>query len=747
MKTYPKHIKIGEHLVPLPPLPKDKRSILNIDKKRGDSIWERIAFPDIWYGYQPGTTKRFQRKTIWDNNEEGVLLAVSEADTLLLDRLLEEDLNRRINGVHCKIDDQIVWIAPDYYHNLQWCEMKDLPEKFGSFRWIQNDVLILWWAVRELWSTWCAGLMVPKAKKTGITQIASGAFLNELTTQEGFEMGCASKEYLHARDVFMAYLFHSYDNMPAIIRPEAKKRNLGELALGQAPQRAGSKKAVGRRQFNLNSRIVAYKTKSNCFDGPVLRRGFIDELPKWWESSSVHPDTVLVKNVEAVKLQDKINGQLLIGSYMPEVDDLGFYEFVEWVKKSMLKTVNKATGRTQSNLIMFPMTAVESYESCFDKFGRCNQRRAYELVTQELDSKPRLSDKMAFRRQYPRDLNDMFDAGGRGTTFDNIRLARFHRDTKSLMESGVTPWKYCRLHWDNAEWNEGLVKRPAGKFSLVDVEEMTEEDIVQAKHEDCEFRIHYDGDMADLMPYFNQVIQRKHFHEEEEEEVYCPLPDDQMTPMGGSWDPVEYALKREVTEASTNSGWVGWVHDSGINHKFERIITRAPLIEYYFRHDDPDEDYENLVKLILLTGCRILVEGNKTWVVTKLRKDKLHHFLVFKYPDGSIRPYQIGDEDIKPVSASPQMINDYIRAIKRMWRQPRLDGEVDYMQLVQSPLLYEQSMKFDPTDTKKFDHTVSYGWYCLCLESLSYFFEETQDESDMYSEKPIQQAFDNLLNA
>lgn len=743
MKTYPKFITIGEHKVPLPALPKRKEDILFINEKRENCYWKRQEFPQIFYDYNYHT-KTYQPATIY--NEDEVLISLSVEDSKLLHQLQEQEIRRRIYGVHAKIDDQIMWIAPDYYHNLQWCEMKDLPEKFGRFRWIQNDVMILWWAVRTLWKEWCAGLIIPKAKKTGITQIAAGAFLNELTTNSGFEMGAASKEYDHVRDVFMAYLFHAYDNMPYILRPEAKKRNFTELILGTPTKRIGSHKQISsnEKMFNLNSRINGYKTKSNCFDGPVLKRGFIDELPKWWESSKVHPDSVLTKNIEAVKLQEKINGHLLIGSYMPEIDDAGFHEFAEYIKRSKLKTVNALTGRTSSSLIMFAMTAVESYETCFDKFGRCDQRKAYQLVTAELQTKPKLGDQMAFRRQYPRDENDMFDSGGRGTTYDNIRLARYHREVEEMIENGASPFKYARVRWANSDWEDGSVLRPVGKFCNVELKEITDQEMLDGKRDHFEVRVHYTGPFSDLEPYFNQVFQRNNRHEEDD--AYCPLPESDAVPMVASWDPVEYALKREIVDASTNAGFFGWLFDSNLNQKFKQPITRRPLLEYIFRHEDPDDDYENLVKLILLTGCRILVEGNKRWVYTRLLKDGLHHFLLYKNAEGAIVPYVHGVDEIKPVNATPQTINDYVRATKRMWREPKSEGELDYMQLSRSPLMYIQAMNFDPTDTRPFDVMVAYSWYCVAQESYGLFLSEQEDNDGFYSAEAFALAMNNLLH-
>lgn len=743
-----KVIKIFEHHISIP-LPNSKEDIYLYNEKKENAYWRRIEFPDFFHKYIPAPnnpkagdvyTRLNAQATIYDH--DGNLISLSEDDTTVLKRLIKQDLHRRIYGMHMKCYDQVIWVAPDYYYCLQWLQMKDLPEKYGNFRWIQNDVMIAWWYAKMM--NWVAGIIYPKCKKSGLTQIFAGAFLNEAQIVEGFEFGAASKEFDHVCNVFMAYYFHAFDNQPTVLKPTVAKRNLHEIIFGREIKRTGSSVKLrqgevsdGEKVF-LGTRVNAYKTKTNCFDGPVLKRGFVDEAPKWWESSNVSPDTVFLKNIEAVKLQQQINGTIAWGSYMPEVDDRGFREFKEWCDKSLLATKNKATGRTESNLIVMPIYADESNEQCFDKYGRCDRKKAYDLVKAEKDQKTKLADKLAHQRQYPLNWNDMFDSGGQGTVFPNDRLAVQMREVEECLRSGVAPWKFISLDWEKQEWNDGgkKMRRPRGEFSPVKMNYHNLED-VKAKGLDIPF-YQFDDFPED---FINKVIRKRHRHLDDD--CYCPILAD--TPGVFSFDPTDYVLKKDVMDGSTFSGHGGFIYDSALDARYERAYSNIPIIDYYMRHDDPDDDYENLVKLIILTGWFVIVESNNKWVLKSLRDDKLHHFVILKDTKGVYRPFRIGDE-MHATSATTEVINDYCRKLNKWMAPSRHEGDYDYIEALRRPKTIEQLMSFDPMDTKRYDSAVSLGWWRIGIEAIAEWIAKNREDEGRYDAEGIQTAFDELLN-
>lgn len=729
-----KKIVLGEHVVEIP-TPVKRSEIYLLDEK--DPTWRRIELPQIFHQYiakhraKNGVyTKLNSEFTEYDQDNN--LIGLSEQDTALLIRTLKEEIHRRTYGLHCKIGKEIVWICPDYYHVLQNCQMKDLSTRYGGFRWVQNDALIMWWHVKRMENM--AGVIFPKCKKSGLTQIISGAFLNESTLVSGFEFGAASKEYDHVKNVFMAYYFHSFDTMPDILKPDVAKRNLSEIIFNRPAPKAGGK-ASADYGLALNTRMNGYKSKSNCFDGPVLKRGFIDEGPKWWESSSIHPDHVFSKNIEAVKLQQKINGKLCFASYMPEVDDAGFIEFKDWCNKSLLRTKDPSTGRTESNLVVFPIYAHESNEECFDRYGRCDKKKAFALVSQERDSKTKLADKLAHMRQYPLTWSDMFDIGGQGVVFDNLRLGMRHRDLEDGISAGAYPFKFMKLHWAR-DWDGKRQKRPAGEFSSVRAEYF---DPAKVKAEGLQIPFWLFDDIP--QHFLNQVIER---NSTDDDGMYCPVLGEDV-PVGViSFDPVDYVLKKDVIDGSTNAGQAGYIYSSELDNKMGRIFSNIPLMEYYMREEDPDDDYENLVRWIIYTGMFVICESNKTWVLKKLQDDKLNNFIIIRDDKGIYRPMAKTDQR-STASATQATINDYCRLLNKWMAPKKAASDIDYMDYLKSTRTIADLMKFNPTETKRFDLSVSIGWWRIGMEAISEWAIKNEHYYKQYSKESLGAAWDGVM--
>lgn len=709
-----KIIQIGEHHVELPPFPKDKSEVINVDEKKDNAYWRRIEFPQLWYDFGP-KTKPWQDATAYNDDDE--LISLSYEDSEMLKRLLQQENKRRSRGVWMKNYDELVWLAPGYYYNLQWVQMKDLPKKYGDFRVPQNEVLTVWHYAKHIWE-WCHGLAVPKCKKSGITQIVAGDYLNESTQQKGWEMGIMSKEYDHAVDVAMAYYFHGFDNLPFILQPDLRKRNEHEVIYGNPVARIGAKTVSNKHKKEvLNTHVFCSKTKATGFDGPVMRVGWISEMPKIWESSKISVDTVHKKVIETVKLQTKKNGALIYESYMPEVDDKGFKEFREILKQSKLETRNHITGKTQSSLVVLPLYGIDSNEDSFDQFGRCDKRKALYILNAENDSKKTLSDKLAHRRQYPRDWTDMTDSGGRGTVFDNPRLAVQQREVELEGKSGKRPWREGHLRWTNSLWETGLPenKRPYKQFCSIYFEELTEEQLIRG--EEGSLKIFHD--LPDS--FLNQVVQRGHL--DEDGEFLAPIDDD--NPMVAGNDPTDYAYKSDLSDPSLVAAYGGFLYNPALDTRFKKLISNTPIFEYDFRHENPDDDLEMIIKIILYYNCRILVEANKKWVVTALKREGLQNFLLLKKADGSIKPYKKGDEN-KLVSTTTGMIDAYVRALKRWF----IKGGLDYMKTFKSIRGLQQIMDFDPAETKIYNLAVALGYWRVAVDSFSVFKLDEMDKQN-----------------
>lgn len=385
-------------------------------------------------------------------------------------------------------------------------------------------------------------------------------------------------------------------------------------------------------------------------------------------------------------------------------------------------------------MIVLPLYGVDSSEECFDIHGRCDRRKALYILNNENDSKKSQSDKQAHRRQYPRDWNDMMDSGGRGTVFDNLRLAIQQREVEAEAKS-KRPWREVNLRWTNALWEVtgtdkvlgGERVRPVKKFCSVYEEELTEEQVMRG--EEGSLKIHHD--LPD--EFFNQVIQNN--HKDEDGEFLAPIKGDNT--MVAGMDPTDYAFKSDLEQPSQVAAYGGFLYNPALDTRFGKPISNTPIFEYDFRHENPDDDLEMIIKIILYYNCYFLVEANKKWVITALKREGLQNFLLLKKADGSIKPYKKGDEN-KLVSTTTGIIDAYVRALKR-WFSPGA-----YMPTFKSLRGLQQVMDFIPTETKVFNLAVALGYWRLAVDAYSVFKEDELDKED--ADNGIEEAVTGLLD-
>jgi hypothetical protein len=730
-----KQINIQGRIITIPePERHERHLIINVDQKKDQAFWRRQEdIPRLFYDYNPAT-KINQQHTLYDPNE-GHLTHLSEKDTKMVSTFLQRELYRRTHGVHMKNGEDIVWIHPDYYFNLQWAPMLGLQSKWGAFRWFQNDYLID--RGHNIQDPNVAGLFCTKPKKTGISQILAGAYVNESTMSAKREFGMMSKTGDDVKDVCMNFFFYIFDELPYILKPKVAKRNLSEIKFGLPAGRAsGTKSSLlanfkNQRSAALNTHIFASPTKESGFDGPLMYRGWVDEFPKTWEGSSISPDAMYKKTIETVKQQMHIYGFLDYTSYAPEIDDRGFEEAKKIWNNS--KDVKKETGRTETNMVTHFISVLDAMEGQYDVYGRCDHRKTLHFIKAELASKSETSEKQRIKRQYPVDETDSWGAGGTGTTFNNVRLGEIHGEVEKDVLKGQEPYEQGRFKWSNEEWENGTVERPKGQFCPVIWEPLSDKE-KEMKMEGRVKRFHE-------IPHehMNAALLADNRHEDDDK--LCPLLD---TIYVGSFDPTDYKKKKDVQEGSKNAGHTMNLQSSFVDTYFQETASNILLSEYFYRPDHPDEAYEDLVKEIIFFGKYVLVEANKGWVVTKLIDDGLIHFLLFKKSDGSIGPYMPGDDQTYTYTTD-QLIDDYCREISLYIAEPKLQGAPDYGKSLKSLNLLKQLMNFEPLNTKKYDLAVSLGLCRLAVRAFSvYRAAQLESQGGTYSKDALEAALELL---
>lgn len=727
--------QIGEHIIDIPEYVPGM-DLINEGESDENSYWKVPETPKIVLGIDENT-RQYAEKTIWDKNEEK-LISISQEDSITVRKFLEQDYYRRKNGVHMKNRDKIIWISPNYYFVLRWFKQNDIPiskkpSQLADFRLVQNDIMQLYDA-HVLKDKDIAGLIIPKIKKSGITYLFAGAYLNEMTINRNMVMKAMSKDFDTAKQSIMAFIKYGLDNLPWVLCPTVSKSNVSEIEFSKPAN--NSKQTKKNNYLNNNFRIT--KTKTAAFDGPVPIRAWIDEFPKVWKASKIKLDELFKKSLESVKFQTVINGKLLLTSYMPEEADSGYYDAIKICNDSLINTIPEGSRRTRSNLILHPLYGYESHPECFNKYGECNQDKARQLILAERKTKVTPTDLIAHKRQYPLDWNDMFGNIGADAAFDNYRIVPRHDELKIRDQQGIRDYKEGNLRWEVSSWEEG--KRPEKQFCKVYFEELTPKQI--ANGEVGSIKIFHD---LEEIPALRHLLNK--YPEHKKNRNGLPCPDDNSTCIS-SIDPVDYKIASDVRQGSKNGSFGGFIQDLNMDNIAEKAITNTPLFEYNYRHEDPDRILEDMIKICIYWDSYMIIEGNKGWLYTEFKNHGLQNYLLVKQANGTITPWQDYKElhgGNKMINTDEQMISIYMRAISRYIAAPKLGG-IDYLQIFNSKDCLKQLEEFDPLNTKRFDLAVALGYWRVGIESLSIYRDNKTIQTDDISEEERARLLNNLAS-
>lgn len=746
----------GEWEIPLNEL------ILNYDLPAEKAAWNRDELPEFFYKYIPDDTIIFASETVWDYGE---LVSLSDDDTKELIRLLDREMYRRRNGVHFRNGEEIVYLTGHHYFFLQWMKLYGLTPalikkyapwrpadyQYGEYLEFQADVFYL---IEHVWSSEdILGLYIAKPKKTGLTQVFAGYYLNKGTMTRDAQMGVMSKGTTGAADVNMLFVLKGYDGLPPIFQPNIKERAdaAGKIFFGESALRnVKTEKGKERRKKLLDARpldtkIYAAKTKEAAFDSPVMQDLDFDEFCKYWSENKKEPETIFNRNLDAVKIQEVYNGRCWIMNYPPEEDDLGFHQGRKIYFDCKLSTIKPGEKRTKNGLICIHISAIFSYRSCFNRLGKCDEKRAHELNQQERDKVK--GDKKAHQakiRQYSETEKECWATAGAGSTFDNIRFGDLKDELDKAIRAlegefmGGRFYEEGHFEWQNKLWEAGgQTQRPKKTFGKIEWVPLTHQQI--SKGDTDKVRIYSHIPTADICLALRMGRDK-----------YGNLLSIPEIKNYGGIDPTDYAAETEVIEGSKNAGYALSLPNPILDGVYGRIMSNIMLAEWFDRPQSPDEAYEDVVKFILWHGMVVIVEANKKWMATRLIEDGLGvYMLVIDRKDGVVKRWSskmyernkdgniVGTWGL--ISSSTDYKNAMVNVISNYHAEPKRDkdGELlnpdakDYGPTNKSERLLQQIIDYSKESDKLFDLVRARGWAGICGQYLTQP-PPARGQSDLY---------------
>lgn len=724
-------IAVGEHIFKLPPEP-HKKDIIFADEK--DAYWRRELlikdYRDIWFDFIPGAggTKLYQDATLYDTDD--TLISLNTEDSQYIERIYEQEIRRRREGVWFRNGNTATYITGSHYFLLMWAKMQR-PDglDYADYREFQRDYYYL---IDHCWhSKDIVGLFVSKPKKTGITNLHwSGYYLNKATMTKNKNLGAMNLDEQICAKMFRDYFMYSYNGMPNAFKPQIKSiaEMKGSIIFGAVHNNKKGKKS-GDTDSELNTSVFVVASRPKSFDVAVMGDAWIDEPPKIRDIGDIFRT-----NIQSVKIQSVINGRFWMTSYTPDEDTDAFKEAREIFLNSELKTIKEnSNGQTKSGLIGWHIPAYAAWEGCFDKYGKCNEKEAIKRNQFERDKvKGNRRDLQAIIRQYANDKREAWGSAGAGSILDNIRLGDLLADLEIDQHANPNPpYVQGNLIWkDRPLWEIGLRnRRRKGEFTNVEFIPLTEEELERG--EEGKFRMYEDvsGNQKN-----SALLQGR-------DEWKNLIPPQRFFCIGGI-DPTNYAANSEVIEGSKNCMFVMNMPDDFIDTRRGEVATKKIMFEYLYRPELPDEAYEDMLKLIIYTGCLISIEANAPYVATRLMEEGLGLFMLVKDQNGIAMLWKrymgLAHEKEKTykllrttaTADNKEMLETFVRIIKNYIERPKI-GHKDYGKTMKSERLLRQLMDIDIENTRIYDMFMAFGYCLYGLETyLEILFNERQDYSE-----------------
>jgi hypothetical protein len=737
-----KIVIIGEHQFKIPQ-PKDKRDILFYDQK--DPCWIREEalkdYRQIYWDFVPHYTRLYQEASIYD--QDGVLITVNKEDSDYIVRTYEREIYRRTYGVHFKNGTEIEWLTGDHWFILAHCKTKR-PDKMGDYfdyREFQAEFLMLLWYTNM--SSWIDGLAISKAKKTGITNLMWLYYLNKATMTKNINLGLMSLDQGVGAKTFRDHFLYAYHGLPLPLKPQVKSKSEPDGRIIFGKQFTNSKKSKiiqSDTDSELGTTVMCVPTAVNAFDVDVFSDEWYDEYPKVKQNFG----EIYRSNEAGTKLQDISVGKKWLTSYTPEENSPSFLEAKKIYYNSELRTIkpDSISKRTDSGLICHHIPAYQSWTSSFNRNGRCDEKDAMAKIQDarnKLKGRPR--ELQAEIRRYANSKKDAWSVGGTGSVFDNMWLGELMANIEEE-ERNSTGNLYVEgdLLWENNIWNIQPNRRRKGEFCKLRFVPLSEFDKEQGIEGTFRFYYEIPKDQQNLGLKFGK------------DEWGCLIPPPRFpSVMGG--DPTSYAAANEIIEGSKNAGFVMNMPDELMDSRMRKVATKIIQIEYFNRKESPDESFNDYLKLILYTGSLACIEGNQSYVSTRLMEEGLGRFMLVKDENGIICIWKkyMGlpsdpDKTYKLIRTTANAdtrdtMETIVRLLKAYFERPA-EGGKNYGATCKSARAIDQLMNVDIRETKVFDLFMALGYTVLGIEVyLDILLSELDEMNDPSNMESVLSAF------
>lgn len=319
--------------IALPSVPEESK-ILNFDKPKFDQKWERTPKPN---GLNADT--QFEKKYV---------------------DFIEQEWNRREQGVFIYLRGELIYMTGTSYFMYNWLEMD---EGYGSFRVIQNELLIFWEACKADPRSY--GMCYVKNRRFGWSTICNGEQIESGTKVENKYLFTVSKTGEDARSMF-GKLIRTFKKLPSFFLPvwDGSTNPRKELLLSEPTRKKSSTESLTTGE-GLDTIIKWYATGLNSGDSEKAYRSSIDESAKFPKDVPFDKYWSVIKTTH--RIGARVVGKSMVGSTVNAMSK-GGAEFKKVFYQSDPLKRNK-NNQTQSGLYKLFIPAQYCIEGFFDEYG------------------------------------------------------------------------------------------------------------------------------------------------------------------------------------------------------------------------------------------------------------------------------------------------------------------------------------------------------------------------------------------
>jgi len=585
----------------IPPVP-SIHLIQGYDLSVENQMWSRTDYPDFW---------KISYK------EE---MAMRKIDDSYRDKKCEEyrkqEWEKRINGHWFFNNGKPVYLTGGHYYFLNWCKLDvGYPDYFDFQR------KSFYFSQLCLEDPSCLGYFKVGQRGFGKTIEEICLILESMTKFPGDRKGAVqSKSGKDAESVFNK-MVDIYNKLPEFFKPESSHGSRPKTMLSwyrDTIKGAKAKEVDWTDDDELRNEFYHTVAKETALDGETMSDVMHDEIGKSDPKEQVDVDARLQVCRFVVFRQNRKRGIIRATSTIEEMKKGGAQAQVVWKKSDSRNRSDN--GFTTSGIYRLFRSALDTTKP--DKYGNSDQIAARKMHDAERRlRKDDLNELASYIRKNPYTSEEAFMEDADGCEFNgyilNKRLQELEsKDYGQIFDLDWVHGKDTKLRF---QYN------PKGAFYA---------SWLPVKEEDC--------NLVEAGPMIKKsdgtMIQSWRPKNDLKFRIGC--------------DPVQHGIETVDKRVSDSAAYVFRMFDMSEDNNIDNIYTEqdcedpndykigrfkwktyVPIVEYIVRRDDPNDFFEDMIKLCRFFGCQILIENNKNNIINEFNNRGYKEFIMYRPKD------------------------------------------------------------------------------------------------------------------